>query len=112
MPGRSVNLRPGAINSASEITGRPSTSAARMRFAVHGPALELNCAVPSMGPQVRRLLGPFAVADWPDGFVPIHGVVRPYEESEVLRHLSPTARALPRTPELFELYEDGERFWV
>jgi hypothetical protein len=83
-----------------------------MRFAVHGPAVEVECFVPWLGPQVRRLLGPFAVADWPQGFVRVHGVVRPYEESDVMRHLSPAARPLPPTHDLLELYEDGERFWV
>jgi hypothetical protein len=103
-----VNVKP--IASASEI--KAGTSPARMRFAVHGPAVEVECSATSLGPQVRRLLGPFAVADWPDGFASVHGVVRPYEEADVVRHLSPAARALPRTNDLFELYEEGERFWV
>ena len=90
----------------------PAPAAARMKFAVHGPAVEVECAVPALRPHVRRLLGPFSVAGWPPGFAPVHGVVRPYEHADVMRHLSPAARPMARSQDMAELYEDGERFWV
>jgi hypothetical protein len=101
-------LKPSAVHSAIPAAPAP----ARMKFAVHGPAVEVECAVPGLGAQVRRLLGPFSVAGWPSGFVPVHGVVRPYEHADVMRHLSPAARPMARSQDMAELYEDGERFWV
>jgi hypothetical protein len=77
--------------------------------------VEVESFLPEMDLHVRRLLGGFAVAGWPDGFTPVHGTVRPYDEAEVLRHLSPAARPLPRTQDLaegYEVYQDGERFWL
>ena len=32
---------------------------------VHGSAVQLECSVPLVEPYARRLLHPFAVADWP-----------------------------------------------
>lgn len=84
----------------------------RLRLAVHGPVVEVDNFLPALEPHVRSLLGTFAVAGWPDGFVPVHGTVRPYDQAEVLRHLSPGARPLPQTDELAEVFEEGERFWV
>jgi len=42
----------------------------------------------------------------------VHGSVRPYEQAEVLRHLSPAARPLPSADGLASVFQDGERFWV
>jgi hypothetical protein len=89
-----------------------TATATRSKFALHGPAVEIACAVPEVARQVRRLFDPFAVAGWPAGFVPTVGVVRPYEQAEVLRHLSPDARPVPGAPDLMELYQDGDRYWL
>ena len=90
----------------------PAQDTTHSRFALHGPAVEIACAVPAITAQVARLFDPFAVGGWPDGFVPTAGAVRPYEEADVLRHLSPDARPLPGGPDLMELYQDGDRFWL
>ena len=84
----------------------------RLRFAIHGAVVEVENFLPGLEPYVRRLLGSFAVPDWPEGFMPVHGTIRPYEQSEVLRHLSPAARPLPRTDDLAAVFQDGERFWM
>ena len=84
----------------------------RSKFALHGPAIEIACEVPAMAGQIRRLFEPFAVNGWPEGFIPTIGIIRPYAQSEVLRHLSPTARPVHTGAELIELYEDGDRFWL
>lgn len=90
-----------------------TTDPTRRKFALHGPAIEIACEVPAMAPQVRRLLEPFAVNGWPDGFFPTVGIIRPYAQSEVLRHLSPTAKPLPGGADgLMELYQDGDRYWL
>src|SRR5262249_51568669 len=65
-----------------------------------------------MHEQVKRLLDPFGVAGWPAGFAPTLGLIKPYAQSEVLRHISPTAQPLPGTCDLVEVYQDGDRFWL
>jgi hypothetical protein len=89
-----------------------TTDPTRSKFALHGPAVEIACEVPAMAEQIRRLFEPFAVPGWPDGFIPTTGIVRPYAQSEVVRHLSPDARAVPTPGDLIELYRDGDRFWL
>lgn len=82
------------------------------KLIVHGPAVELECAVPALHRELGRLLSVFAVSEWPAGFVPAVGVVRPYDEVEVVRRLPATARALHKPGDLMELYEEDERFWI
>lgn len=84
------------------------------RFAVHGLAAEVDCAVPAMSSEIDRMLGPFTTPDWPDGFTAVSGSVRAYDTARVVRHVSPAARQLPspRCQDLAELYEDDERFWL
>jgi hypothetical protein len=66
-----------------------------------------------MAEQVRRLFDPFAVQRWPEGFLPTVGIIRPYTQSEVLRHLSPGARPVTSvSADVMEVYEDGDRFWL
>jgi hypothetical protein len=85
-----------------------------LKYAVHGLAVEVDCAVPTVSAEVERMLGAFGVAGWPDGFSPVGGTVRAYDTAQVVRHVSPAARPLPaqRSLDLAELYEDGERFWL
>jgi hypothetical protein len=90
----------------------PSSDLKRSKFAVHGPSVEIDCTVPEMSQQVRRLLEPFSVASLPEGFAPTVGIIRPHSQSEVLKHLSPGAKPLPVASDLIELYEDGDRYWV
>ena len=84
----------------------------RQRFALHGPAVEIECAVPEVGAQLEHFLSHFAVDEWPGGFSAVSGAVRAYDAAEVVRCVSPTARPMPRTQDLAELYEEGERFWL
>src|SRR4051812_17154324 len=81
------------------------------QFAVHGLAVDLACEVPLLNIPIHKALGDFAVNAFPDGFTPAVGWVRPYEQSVVLRHLSPTATPVAATGSM-ELYEEGERFWL
>jgi hypothetical protein len=85
---------------------------ARRTFSIHGVPLELECASPLLGGQINRVLEPFEVSSLPDGFVPVQGMIRPYEEDEVLRHLSSSARRLPDGNELVEVYQEDERCWL
>src|SRR5687767_2130445 len=63
---------------------------------------------------IEHALGEFAVAAWKQGLqgLPISGMLWPYEQSHVLKHLSPAARRVATNSDLLELYEDGERFWL
>jgi hypothetical protein len=81
------------------------------QFAVHGLAVDLACEVPQLNVHIHKALGEFGVAEFPEGFTPSVGLIRQYEESVVLRHLSPTATPVPATGTM-ELYEEGERFWL
>lgn len=89
---------------------RPEAS--RRQLAVHGPVIELECGVPILEDAIEALLDCFLVPDWPDGFSPMTGSIRPYDLEEVSRCLSPSARHLARTQDLLDIYEDGERFWL
>src|SRR5436305_14062724 len=88
------------------------TSATRRKLAVHGPVIELECAVPALEQAIEALLGCFIVPGWPEGFSPVTGSIRPYDPGEVARCISPTARHLARTNDLLDIYEEGERFWL
>jgi len=82
------------------------------RLSVHGLAVEVQCEVPALNWPIHRALGEFATPDWPDGFVPVPGQVQPYDESVVMRHLSPAAVAVASADDLMEIYEHEERFWL
>ena len=82
------------------------------RLAVHGLAVQLSCDVPAIGETLSHYLGEFAVPAWPDGFAPATGVIRSYEQREVLRCISPAAQRIGESRELLEIYQDEERFWV
>ncbi len=74
-------------------------------------AVDLPCEVPLLNLPIHKALAEFVVSEFPDGFTPSSGLVRSYEESVVLRHLSPTATPVAATGSM-ELYEQGERFWL
>ena len=90
----------------------PSNSFELQRFALHGSAIGISSAVKSLAPQIEHLFGDFRVKQWPPRLVPVTGTLWPYEQSHVLKHLSPTARRVATHCELLELYEDEERFWL
>lgn len=92
--------------------GETNTPVMRRKLAVHGPVVELDCTVPELAPSLDLLLGRFTVPGWPEGFAPAFGSIRPYEQAEVSRCLSTSARHAGRTPEMMDVYEEGERFWL
>lgn len=81
------------------------------RFSLHGAAVELSCSVPNLRREIRATFGGFALQE-ADPRSPCIGVIVPYEQAEVVRHLSSSAKLVSRTPELAEVYRDGERFWL
>jgi hypothetical protein len=86
----------------------PQTS----RFLLHGLAVEVDCGVPELLPELQRLLGSFRVTSFPARCQPTTGSIKRYEEADVLRRLSPRARRVELANASSELYEDGERFWM
>jgi hypothetical protein len=82
------------------------------RYALHGPPVEIECSVSSIDDAIRAALRDFEVSSWPPGFVPAGGSIQPYDTEQVLRRLSPTARQIAGGDGLFEVYEDGERYWL
>src|SRR5688572_7757188 len=64
------------------------------RLAVHGLAVQVTCEVPAIGDPLEHYLGEFAVPAWPEGFAPATGFIRPYEQREVLRCISPQAQRI------------------
>lgn len=99
--------------------GEDQRGGGRRRYVVHGPPVEIDGGdAPQLAGELDRILGHFAVGDcaWPRGFVPTVGLIRPYDQAEVLRHLSPTARAVSSAQlagnAALELYAEGERYWL
>jgi len=87
------------------------------RFNVHGLTVELTCGVEALEAELGRVLGEFAAdgtSGGAAGFLPTVGVVQPYDAEQVVRHLSPTAKAVRGSGagEVQEVYQEGERFWV
>jgi len=82
------------------------------RFAVHGHAVELSCEITPLELELRRVFGEFATSDFPEGFTSVTGVIRPYIQDEVMRHLSPKARPIFRGRGPIEVYQRGPYFWA
>lgn len=84
------------------------------RFTVHGTSVSIASMTRILDPEIDHLLGESRVNAWSEGSVPVSGTLWPYEQSHVLKYMSPTARRMLNQNgggEL-ELYEDGERFWL
>lgn len=98
---------------SSDNTAVVSDSENLQRINLHAAAVGLTSFVPALSMQIEHLFGEFRASAWPERAVPISGTIWPYEQSHVLKHLSPTARRVA-TPGygLLELYEEGERFWL
>src|SRR4051812_17319524 len=64
------------------------------RLALHGLAVSVSCGVEEIAPEIQRHLGEFIADDWPDGFLPVKGSIRRFEEIDVLEHVSSDARAI------------------
>ncbi len=81
------------------------------KYSLHGAAVEIACEVPSLNIAIDRALGEFTTPEWPEGFTPTLGCIRPYDQTVVLRHLSPSAASIGSESGM-EVYCEGERFWL
>ncbi len=86
----------------------------RHRAAIYGAGVELECSVPYVRREIRTLFGPFAAYAQAarSQAAPCVGTVLPYDHSDVVRHLSSSATIISQTPDLAEIYQEGERFWL
>jgi hypothetical protein len=82
------------------------------RFVLHGLGVELRSDVPGVQRAVARQLGEFAEDQWPLGFSGATGFLRPYQEREVLRHVSGTAQAVGSVGLGMEAFREGELAWI
>jgi len=87
-------------------------ASSRLRYSIHRLGVEVSCQIPALLEYLGRALGEFAVSSLPVKAAPISGTIRPFGQSEVLRHLSPTAARVSCENQLVELYEEDERFWL
>ncbi|MGH7213586.1 MAG: hypothetical protein ACREIT_02300 [Tepidisphaeraceae bacterium] len=74
--------------------------------------MDVACEVPRVDAALSSLYAEFEVPDWPDGFTPVTGSIRPYDAEQVLRHLSPQAQVVSQPNDPVEIYREGERFWL
>jgi hypothetical protein len=65
-----------------------------------------------MGEELARHVREFATDEWPEGFVPVKGSIRQFEELDVMAHVSPTAKAVQYPAGPKEIYHARGRFWV
>lgn len=81
------------------------------KLTLHGSAVEIECACDELVPHIDHLAQPFREEGFPDGFVPIRGMIEPYHLDDVLKHLPPRARRIPVDDQPFDLYRDGDRYF-
>ena len=82
------------------------------KISLHGAPIGVSCAVEQLIPQIERILRPFISPHLPANSLLANGTIRPFEEAEVLKHLSVRARRLISGDPSLELYQDCERFWL
>lgn len=87
-------------------------SSAYSTFCLHGHAIAMVNEVPELNPALSAFLGGFEAQHLPDGISCVEAHLRPYVESEVLRHLSASAAHIPTSFPWIELYQDSDRFWL
>ncbi len=85
---------------------------ASRKLCLHGLAIELNGRADLLSQYAQSMLRPFVVAAIPGKIPRIYGSIHPYEEAEVIKHLSSSAVRVPQDDPSLELYQDGERFWL
>jgi hypothetical protein len=83
----------------------------RLRLVIHGPIVKLDNTVPLLDESLQILLSEFEVPGWHHQFVPITGIVHPYEENEVVSRLPFTAQHIKRIGEM-DVFQDGSRYWL
>ena len=82
------------------------------KISLHGAHIGVSCGVEQLIPQIDRILRPFISPHLPASSLMASGAIRPYEENEVLRHLSSRARRIATSDPSLELFQDCERFWL
>ena len=82
------------------------------KLCLHGLVVELDLGLRLIRKWTSHLFHPFLVNEQPDGVVPIEGTVRPYEQDDVIRHISASAQRVPHVDPWLELYREDERFWL
>jgi hypothetical protein len=82
------------------------------KLCLHGLGIELSGPETLLGRYVQPMLRPFVVPTLAGGLQRVVGSILPYEEAEVLRHLSHAAQRIEQDDPSMELYQDGERFWL
>lgn len=88
------------------------TSLLLRKLSLHGLPLEMVAPEGLLKQYVNAWLDPFFVSDLPPGVVPTRGILRTYREGEVVRHLSTNAQRVTQVDPWFELYQDGDCFWL
>ena len=84
----------------------------RRKFGFHGPAVEIDCNLPSLLPAIDALLAGLPDARMPATANPLRGTLGAYHHDDIVRHLGPSARHLGHTPQDMDLYGDGDRRWL
>ena len=82
-------------------------------LSLHGPAVEIECAVPALDPAIDRLFAPFMDISSAPGLPPLRGTIQPYCQLQVSHSISPSARRIANRTghgEPLEIHEEGERF--
>ncbi|MGB7161107.1 MAG: hypothetical protein WBD40_23810 [Tepidisphaeraceae bacterium] len=85
------------------------------RYSLYDLPIEIACDVGTLDAEIARVLGPFRVRDggaFAGRAQATTAIIRPYEEADVMRRLSPRAKRVTSASAATELYEDGERFWL
>src|SRR5436190_7729739 len=82
------------------------------KISLHGAPIGVSCGVEQLIPQIDRILRPFISPSLPASALMASGSIRPFEEGEVMRHLSSRARRMACGDPSLELYQDCERFWI
>lgn len=87
-------------------------SRVRRKLAVHGVAVELDSAVDYLGNELTAQLADFSAAPGPWPFSTIRGALRSYQQDDILRQLTHSARYLGQTHGLIDLYQEGHVHWL
>jgi hypothetical protein len=72
----------------------------------------IACEVPQIEQELRWMLGEFMTPDFPSGFAPITGLIQPYLEKDVLRHISSRAKPIKYPGLALETFQEKECFWI
>lgn len=112
---KDARVAPGPADPGKEAPPKPSREPWRRKVAFHGLAAEVECTADGVTKALDHLLGPFRVEDSLDWGHVIRGSIRTYNEQEVRRSVSATARPLrlgeSAAATALDLYQEDERVW-